>query len=111
MIAFFVKMNSTFTVLKFEKSIHLSDKPANLCQANEDKNAQCVVSYACPETVTASHLAGFHVKHPDEFKVIKIISFSQYDIIFLQEKIEIVLKHKFLSQTKIDIQNKTFVCS
>ena len=90
-------MNSTFTVLKFEKSIHLSDKPANLCQANEDKNAQCVVSYACPETVTANHLARFHVKNPDETKVIEIISFSQYDIIFLQDKIKIVLKHKFLS--------------
>ena len=70
LIAFFVKMNSTFTVLKFEKSIHLSDKPANLCQANEDKNAQCVVSYACPETVTADHLARFHVRNPDETKVI-----------------------------------------
>ena len=104
-------MNSTFTVLKFEKSIHLSDKPANLCQANEDQNSRCVVSYACPKTVTADHLGGFHVKNPDEFKVIEIISFSQYDIIFLQDKIKIVLKHKFLSQTKINIQNKTFVCS
>ena len=73
----FTKINKP--ILKFEKSINLSDKPATLCEANEDKNARCVVSYACPETVTADHLARFHVKNPDETKVIEIISFSQYD--------------------------------